>query len=103
MGVEEVPQSEKIADLNIKVLPNPFSKSTKISFQLTETAQVECAIYDITGREVQTLMSTSQGAGNYSLIWNSKDNNGNAVESGVYFVRVLIGQGAKQTKLIILK
>ena len=54
--------------------PNPFNPSTTISFAVPENAgQVSLAIFDVSGRLVRTLESSSLPAGTYTRDWNGRD------------------------------
>jgi hypothetical protein len=77
-----VPQSFKVGNY-----PNPFNPSTTISYQLAKAASVNLEVYDMMGRRVRTLVDGSKSAGYYDVVWNSKDESGSDVSSGVYLYR----------------
>ena len=83
--------------------PNPFNPTTTIEYQLPQTGFVELTVYDITGREVSTLVSTIQNAGYYRVNWNAADNRGNKVASGVYMYRMTAGSFTQIKKMMLLK
>jgi flagellar hook assembly protein FlgD len=66
-------------------------------------------IYDVLGREVATLADGYQQAGRYTVTWNSTQNSGIPVSSGVYFARLRVMNelgGVKYTKtskLLLMK
>jgi hypothetical protein len=78
--------------------PNPFNASTTIEFKLPEAADVSIQIYDILGRNIETLISGSQSAGNHSVVWHA-DNQ----PSGVYFYRINAGNFSDQKSCLLLK
>jgi len=85
--------------------PNPFNPSTKIDYSLPEGGMVSFRIYDVLGREIETLVDSYQKEGQYTVTWNSTQNSKVPVSSGVYFarLRVLDGiGGVKFTKTIRL-
>ena len=69
-------------------VPNPFAGSTTVNFTVPNDARVTVRIFDVMGREIQTLADATLGAGSYSLDWNGTDVTGKAVASGVYFCRI---------------
>ncbi|MBC8183524.1 T9SS type A sorting domain-containing protein [candidate division KSB1 bacterium] len=69
--------------------PNPFNSSTAISYQLSTASFVELIIYDQIGRKVRTLINKIETAGNYSIVWDGKNDFGNPVCSGIYFYKLL--------------
>ncbi|MBE0643100.1 MAG: T9SS type A sorting domain-containing protein [Bacteroidetes bacterium] len=68
--------------------PNPFNPSTVISYTLPEASVVTLRIMDVLGREIATLVSSTQDAGTYSVNWKGMDQNGVDVPSGNYFYRI---------------
>ena len=68
--------------------PNPFNPSTVISYTLSESSVVTLRIIDVLGREVATLVNSSQVAGTYSVTWKGMDMNGVDMPSGSYFYRL---------------
>ncbi|MBS1516660.1 MAG: T9SS type A sorting domain-containing protein [Bacteroidetes bacterium] len=84
--------------------PNPFNPSTKIDFSIPKTGNVSLKIYDITGREVRTLIKNeTMFAGKYTVDWNSIDNYGHQVSSGVYFYRFITDNYVNTKKMMLLK
>ncbi len=78
--------------------PNPFNPSTKITFSVPVESYVSIIVYDIVGREVETLVNTNMPSGNYSLTWNPK-----GLTSGVYFYRMESQNYVETKKMILLK
>ncbi len=78
--------------------PNPFNPSTTIEFKLPETSHVTLKIYDITGREVASLVNEDKTAGNYKVNFNASN-----LASGVYFYRIQSGNYVKTNKMILMK
>jgi len=66
-GVEETSPSAEIA---LSVRPNPFSSSLSIGYNLPEPGEVELSIYDLTGRLVENLESSSLPAGERVSTWS---------------------------------
>ena len=69
--------------------PNPFNPSTTIRFSIGKTAKVSVVLFDLTGREVATLINDVKLAGSYSVEWNGRTNNGDSAASGTYLYRML--------------
>ena len=78
--------------------PNPFNPSTVIRFQLPTAATVSLKIFDVLGREIQTLIEQKLTTGNYSAKWD-----GSHFASGVYFCRLQAGDFVQTKKLLLLK
>lgn len=83
--------------------PNPFNPQTTIAYDLPSTARVRLLVMDVSGKLVRTLVDETQAAGSRSVIWNGRDDNGNAVSSGVYFYVLDAGKERLTRKLVLLK
>ncbi|HJY63624.1 MAG TPA: ammonia-forming cytochrome c nitrite reductase subunit c552 [Ignavibacteria bacterium] len=81
--------------------PNPFNPTTYINFAIPKQSDVTIKIYDITGREVKTLVNQKMIPGTYKVDWQSDNNAGKIVSSGVYFYRIIAG-GFTDTKKMVL-
>ncbi|RCK75154.1 MAG: Autotransporter beta-domain protein [Ignavibacteriae bacterium] len=83
--------------------PNPFNPTTTISFELPERMEVVLKIYDILGNEIITLFSGTLESGYHSVTWDGKNENGQAVASGIYLYRLKSSESSSTLKLLILK
>ena len=83
--------------------PNPFNPETVISFQLPVASEVKLAIYDVTGRRVRTLVQAKRPAGSHEVVWDGRDDAGNPVPSGQYFVELQAGNAVSSRKLLLAK
>ena len=72
--------------------PNPFNPSTEIRFAVPAESKIQLLIFDILGRHVRTLIDGSFSPGRYETIWDSRDDNGVKVGSGVYLYRLIADQ-----------
>ncbi|HMS65471.1 MAG TPA: T9SS type A sorting domain-containing protein [Ignavibacteria bacterium] len=81
--------------------PNPFNPSTKIEYALPTSGNVNLKIYDLTGREIQNLVSEFKTPGTYSVQFNAT-----GLASGMYFYRIIV-QGEKSyditRKMMLIK
>ena len=78
--------------------PNPFNPSTKISFQLSDVSFSSLKIFDITGKEVATLVNEKLAPGTYSVDWNAAQ-----FPSGVYFYKLEAGNFVNSKKMLLIK
>lgn len=84
--------------------PNPFNPTTTISFSIPEDSKVGVSIYNIKGQKVKTLVNDELEKGLHKIIWDSKDNNGKSVSSGVYFYKLNVnGKDKAVRKCLLLK
>jgi hypothetical protein len=78
--------------------PNPFNPSTKIKFDILKEEFVKLIIYDIMGREIETLVKQKLKPGIYSV-----DFNANKLSTGVYFYQLHSGSFTETKKMILTK
>lgn len=83
--------------------PNPFNPSTKINFTIPEATFIKITVYDILGKEINTLFKEEISAGEYSISWHGTDNNGKILNSGVYFITMEARGFQKTIKTILMK
>ena len=78
--------------------PNPFNPRTVISYQLSVDGTISIKIYDINGKEVQTLVNGRMQAGTYQAAWD-----GTGFPSGVYFCKMVTEGYSETIKMTLLK
>jgi hypothetical protein len=83
--------------------PNPFNPETTISYSLAKQSKVSLQVFNILGQKVRTLVNETNNAGTHTVVWNGKDDSGNAVASGVYFYRLKSGTISQTNKMILMK
>ena len=83
--------------------PNPFNPETIISYVLPQSEQVKLVIYNVLGQEIRTLVNALQPAGRYRVVWNSRDDFGRSVSSGIYLYQITAGEFTSTRKMLILK
>lgn len=83
--------------------PNPFNPTTKISFRIPKSEFVSIKIFDITGKEIYTLVGENMTPGDYVVNWESINYNGDDVSSGVYFYRILAGNYVETKRMMLVR
>jgi hypothetical protein len=83
--------------------PNPFNPVTNISFALSKPCVVSLEIINITGQKVASLVDGTMEAGNHTILWDSRDSNGQPLASGIYFYRLKTGDFIDTKKMMLLK
>ncbi|MGA2668371.1 MAG: T9SS type A sorting domain-containing protein [Ignavibacteria bacterium] len=78
--------------------PNPFNPTTVITFDLPRQTNVTIKVYDISGKEVKTIMNENKTAGSYNVTFNAS-----SLSSGVYFYRINAGDYSKTMKMALIK
>lgn len=81
--------------------PNPFRGSSSMRMAMARDGKAKVAIYDLVGRRVRTLVDGPKPAGEWTLVWDGRDDGGRAVPAGLYLVR-FTGDGVQQSRRLIL-
>ncbi len=84
-------------------LPNPFGSQTIIRYQLPNQMLVSLKVFDITGREVRTLINKTQKAGDYRIRWDGKDSEGKLLSNGIYFYSFKASDFNAIKKLVLIR
>jgi hypothetical protein len=85
-------------------MPNPFSATTVLSFELPRSALVSVSVHDVSGRLVRTLLTdVGRGVGRHAVSWDGFDNDGQQAASGIYFFRIQVGAEAVTRKTVFLR
>jgi photosystem II stability/assembly factor-like uncharacterized protein len=81
----------------------PFNPETVIEYQLPEASKVSLKIYDLVGREVRTLIDAEKPAGYHRVRWDGKNEHGQILPAGIYFVRMHAAEFTITRKITLLK
>ncbi len=70
------------------IYPNPFTDRTAINFTTTEPGPVEFRVYGLNGMLVKSTKYLPGSVGEQSLEWDGRDDSGNSLRAGVYFLQI---------------
>jgi hypothetical protein len=93
-NTSELPKEFKLYDN----YPNPFNPTTSIKYDLANNTFVKLVVYDITGKEVETLVNDNMQAGRYEASFN-----GASYASGIYFAKIEAGTYKHIVKMVMVK
>ena len=83
--------------------PNPLFNHTRIRFELPSRLSVELTLFDLTGRAVVVMIKDSLNEGRHEYAWDGRGSTGEAVASGVYFLRLRAGSTDRVRKVVIVR
>jgi hypothetical protein len=78
--------------------PNPFNPSTKIDFAIPTSGLVQLKIYDMLGREVESIVNKDMTAGSYTVNFDAS-----RLATGVYFYKLISGGFVDTKKMVLVK
>ncbi|MBK8015262.1 MAG: carbohydrate-binding protein [Betaproteobacteria bacterium] len=83
--------------------PNPFNPQTTVEYVMPAEGPVRLGVFDARGRQVRVLAEGRKDAGTHRVVWDGRDDDGQLLASGVYFLRVEAAGAARVGKLVLLK
>ncbi len=83
--------------------PNPFNPSTTIQFKLASESHVRLIVYNLLGQTVAVLKNEILSAGQHHVEWNSTDDSGDDVASGMYLYRLECDSFTAVKKMVLLR
>lgn len=93
--------SNELANFNYELyqnFPNPFNPSTRIEFELPKDGFVNLKVFDILGRELETLVDAYKNKGKYTVEFNA-----NNLSTGIYFYEIRSNEFVVRRKMILMK
>jgi hypothetical protein len=91
------------AQLMICAYPNPFKSATVINLNQRKQAPLILEIYNLKGQKVYSLHEGNLPEGNHSFTWQGRDQAGNVLSSGIYFLRAKSPNNMQIMKLTLIK
>jgi hypothetical protein len=98
VGTPEIPRVAFLA----QNAPNPFAGPTSVRFGLTRDGVASLAVYSVQGRLVQRLVDGPQTAGVHTVSWDGRDASGARAPSGIYYYRLITGEGRFEKRMVAL-
>jgi hypothetical protein len=94
VGIWDDDQFESVCPSEFRLLanfPNPVRDKTTIQYEMPEAGYIRIRIYNLLGQQTRTLVDEQQHAGHHSVTWDGRDNSGEKVPGGLYFLRLGAG------------
>jgi hypothetical protein len=87
------------------VTPNPFNPQTSLKFEVggDQAVSSEVVIFDLRGRSIRSLFRGQLSPGPQTMVWNGRDDRGRSLGSGIYLVRVKVGQETRTVKMTLAR
>jgi len=83
--------------------PNPLNGTTTIEFTAPSPTTGTLSVYNVAGIKVRTLAEGQFAARTHKVAWDGTDDQGRAVESGVYFTRLTAGKTVRTGRVKLVK
>ena len=85
------------------IYPNPGRTKVTIAYGTDKELLNRIEVYNTRGQLVRSLLNDVLRPGYYDVIWDGKDQGGNALSSGVYFIRFSNSCKSEVRKMILLQ
>jgi len=103
-GVEKSETVQIPGDFQLyRNFPNPFNPVTTIQYRLTSKSFVNITVYDMLGKQIQTLVDKNCENGLHEISWNGRDQYRNPVSAGIYLYKMKVNNSVQTRKMILLK
>lgn len=83
--------------------PNPFNPSTTIRYSVPVSSAVKISVFNVLGQRIATIADQVHEAGNYSVVWNGRNDRQQPVSSGIYFYWLETDGLRLSKKMLIIK
>jgi hypothetical protein len=83
--------------------PNPFNPTTTISFSVPVNTRARIEIYNVLGALIAVPFDDAVQAGDHQIVWDGRNQNGEAVASGVYLYKLVSDRYSEARKMMLLK
>ncbi len=83
--------------------PNPFNPTTTIEYQLPKNGKVAIRIFDVIGKLIRTLVDEDKNEGVHRIQWDSKNNFGQMVASGMYIYDIRFENTVLSRRMLLIK
>ena len=80
----------------LSAYPNPFNSTLRIEYELPRAQNVELAVFNTLGQQVETLRSGLTDAGQHEMTWTPR------CAGGLYFVRLIAGKEIQIAKVLFV-
>jgi FlgD Ig-like domain len=85
-AVDETPA--ELATPHLRLAPNPATGPVTFQYKLPVDGWVKLDIFDVSGRQVKTLVDRNQRSGQREFVWDGTDQGGVKVSPGSYYLRL---------------
>lgn len=98
-----VPASASARALDLVMSPNPFHGASEIRFVAPQEGMAILDVFDASGRKVRRLWNGGAVQGAQALTWDGRSDAGEAVPSGVYYVRISVNEASATRSILRIR
>ncbi len=83
--------------------PNPFNPIVNIKYSLNSPDHVKIDIFDVLGKKIKSLVNDYQKGNEYHITWNGLNGNNRQAASGIYLIRLNVGDKTQIKKVVLMR
>jgi hypothetical protein len=102
VGIEDNPGLDRVQVLSAAVMPNPSKGAVSIAFAMGRAGTIRVDICNIRGAIVRTLTERQMEAGPGVVVWSARDDRGQRLPPGVYYLRVTANGSERLLKVVLV-
>lgn len=87
----------------VSLQPNPTRSASRIAYRTAASSVVHLQLYDVSGRLIRRLVDGLVGPGAHFATFDGRDEDGNRISSGIYFLRLETPEKTEGTRLIVIR
>jgi hypothetical protein len=100
----EGPEADAVPSrLTVVAVPNPFARSTAVTFVARRDEPLHLRIYSTAGRLVREVSGVAPQSGAQALAWDGRDGAGKTVPAGIYFYSLRAGIRTASGRLVFMR
>ncbi len=101
--VDDLPVEAPSQGRLLPIYPNPYQPGNLIEYSLQQASHVELTVLSVTGQRVCQLINDIKETGDHQIAWNTRDDSGRLLPSGVYFCTLRSDYGANSRKMMLVR
>jgi len=98
-----VEQASRRTSRGLTISPNPAANKAMLGYTLARPTPVQINVYSVSGRCVASPVNRSSEAGTQQIVWDLRDDFGQKLPAGVYFVELNAGTEVTTARMLIVK
>ncbi len=98
-----IPARSGRVQIHNNIVGETLRNSARLSYRLLNETLVLVTVYNLAGNVVRRLLNATQPSGNYSIVWDGTNDNGERAALGLYFIRIIAGDIDEYNKILLVR
>lgn len=91
-----------LVDFDVRISPNPAHGEVELAI-VGAAGDIRVEVFNVAGRRIRSLDGATSALGERSMTWNRRDDAGNRVADGIYFIRALDGERVVTRRVVLVQ